>query len=153
MDDARIEIRKSTTQQDEDGGQRDEDEGGAENERDENGGGGEDVGGGEVAGGKKKRSISATTQQPPTGSARRSSTAHDATKTEKIKYGCPKGFKRVTEYLCLHYREKLNGQGVPSTFVDSQKYCQDKSSGATPLYFTNKEEAMKIWEWLSRYLN
>ena len=123
VDDTRIEIRKNTTQQ----GEEDEDGGGGEDENDEDGGGDEndeDGGGGEAAGGKKKRSISDTTQLPPTGTTGRSSTAHDSTGTKEIKYGCPEGFKRVTEYICLHYREKPNGHGVPSTFKDSQNYCR-----------------------------
>ena len=90
-----------------------------------------------TAGRKKKRSVSTATTLPSTGAA-------------KVKYGCPEGFKKVTEYLCLHYRKDSKGNGVASTFDSSKKYCQDQSKGASLLYFKNTAEASKVWKWLGK---
>jgi hypothetical protein len=91
---------------------------------------------------KKKRSVSDTKPRP-----RREA---NVTEISQIKYGCPVGFERVTEYLCLHYWKNSTGTGVSSTFDVSQKYCKDQSMGASLLYFMNTLEALKIWEWLGK---
>ena len=102
---------------------------------------------------KRQTGDSAATKRPSEelASTQRPTTTH--TVAPKTKYGCPVGFSRGTEYVCLHYRNDANGTGVPSTFDASQKYCQDQIKGASLLYFTNYDsEALKIWKWLGNVL-
>ena len=69
---------------------------------------------------------------------------------EEPKYGCPKGFEKLSEYMCVHMRRDTNERAIPSSFSDSKKYCEDKGSGASLLYFRNPTDAFKVWKWLGK---
>ena len=97
---------------------------------------------------KRENEDSDTAPGPDSVTAPRPNTKQDG--TAKTKYGCPVGFTRVTEYVCLHYRNDSNGNAVPSTFEESQKYCQHQNKGASVLYFSNNDEALKTWKWLGK---
>ena len=64
------------------------------------------------------------------------------------KYGCPEGFTKVTEYLCVYSHNETNGKSIPLKFEDAKTLCQDKK--ASLLYFTNEAEAKKVWDWLGK---
>ena len=61
------------------------------------------------------------------------------------KYGCPKGFEKVTEYFCLHLNDERS-----KTIDESKEYCQNQNKEATLLYFSDFDEASKVWEWLGK---
>ena len=69
--------------------------------------------------------------------------------SKEPKYGCPEGFTKVTEYLCLYSHNETDGKSIPLKFEDAKKVCQDKK--ASLLYFANEAEAKKVWEWLGNY--
>ena len=98
---------------------------------------------------KEQNRDSATTQRPSEKSSSTLRPSIKPTTATQPKYGCPVGFTKVTEYVCLHYRNDAKGNGLPSTFDASQKYCKDQNKGASLLYFTNHDaEVLKIWKWL-----
>ena len=69
--------------------------------------------------------------------------------SKKPKYGCPEGFTKVTEYLCLYPHNETDGTSIPLKFEDAKQVCQDKK--ASLLYFANELEAKKVWDWLGKY--
>ena len=73
------------------------------------------------------------------------------------KYGCPPKFERVTEYICLRYGTKEDmdystGKTVKkylvADFETAKLDCNDDR--AKLLYFSNSDEATKIWKWLGK---
>ena len=84
----------------------------------------------------------------------KSSTASTASKVKK--YGCPPKYERITEYICLRYGMKedqdITGKVIKKYFVtdleNAEKDC--KKDSAKLLYFSNPDEAVKIWKWLGK---
>ena len=69
--------------------------------------------------------------------------------SKEPKYGCPEGFTKVTEYLCLYSHNETDGKSILLNFEDAKELCQDKK--ASLLYFANEPEAKKVWDWLGKY--
>ena len=70
---------------------------------------------------------------------------------EESKYGCPDGFQRSSQYMCLHYFHNMDNKGVRKNLNDSKTYCKTKDKNANLLYIDNADEASKIWDWLGEY--
>ena len=93
----------------------------------------------------------------------RSNTARDTTprgrskraasSSEEPKYGCPKDFTKVTEYLCLYSHNNSDGIATPLKFEEAKTFCKDKDEKATLLYFANAAEAKTVWDWLGKNYN
>ena len=64
------------------------------------------------------------------------------------KYGCPSGFDKLSEYMCVHMRRDSKGVANPNTFADAMEYCGSIESSSTLLHFQNPTEASKVWNWL-----
>ena len=69
---------------------------------------------------------------------------------EEPKFGCPEGFEKVSEYMCVHMQQDAYKKAIPNTFKESKEYCEGIESGAHLLYFTSPNDAMKLWKWLGR---
>ena len=69
---------------------------------------------------------------------------------QEPKFGCPEGFKKLSEYMCVHMHQDANKKAIPNTFKDSKEYCKGIDSGANLLYFTSPNDAVKVWEWLGK---
>ena len=76
-----------------------------------------------------------------------------ASSSEEPKYGCPKDFTKVTEYMCLYFHNNSDGIATPLKFEEAKTFCTDKDEKATLLYFANAAEAKTVWDWLGRNCN
>ena len=88
---------------------------------------------------KNEGSIPSNSNQTPTKKRKKRSDSS----VSKPKFGCPDGFEKVNEYLCLDVDNKRT-----RTLTESRQYCQNKYNGATLLYFLNPHEAHTVWKWL-----
>ena len=64
---------------------------------------------------------------------------------EEPKYGCPEGFVRASQYMCLQYFVNMEGFGIRTTLNESEEYCQSRDGKAKLLYIENKDDALTIW--------
>ena len=67
---------------------------------------------------------------------------------EEPKYGCPEGFRRASQYMCLTYFVNMEGFGIRTSLNDSEEYCQTREGNARLLYIENNDEALTIWNQL-----
>ena len=81
------------------------------------------------------------------------SASSSSTSNPKIKYGCPKDFERVSQYMCLHYHSNTEGIGISSTFAKAKAYCKTKGKRSSVLYLENAADALQVWKWLGKYTN
>ena len=91
------------------------------------------------------------------GREKRSTKSNSTIVSNTNKYGCPPKFERVTEYICLRYGTKEDmdystGKTVKkylvADFETAKLDCNDDR--AKLLYFSNSDEATKIWKWLGK---
>ena len=66
------------------------------------------------------------------------------------KYGCPKDFIKLSEYMCIHARKDKTGNPIETEFEDSRSYCTKIVDGASLLYFLNIDDAVRFWKWLGK---
>ena len=64
-------------------------------------------------------------------------------------YGCPSGFKKASEYLCLHLSRNLTGHAIKHTFSQAKFYCESKGRGSNLAFIENIENAQALWKWIS----
>ena len=69
---------------------------------------------------------------------------------EKPKYGCPTGFDRVSQYICLHFRTSPDGNVTQSTYSEAESYCKTRSKDSELVALEKSEDASKIWKWLGK---
>ena len=67
--------------------------------------------------------------------------------TPNSKYGCPKDFIKLSEYMCINIHQDKQSNPIMSVFDDSQLYCRNKNIGASLLYFLNPNDALRFWKW------
>ena len=67
--------------------------------------------------------------------------------TPNSKYGCPKDFIKLSEYMCVNVHQDKLLNPIESVFDDSQIYCKNKNIDATLLYFLNPNDALRFWKW------
>ena len=66
------------------------------------------------------------------------------------KYGCPTNYKRISEYICLRYGTTDDKTvDLVTNYEEAKRHCA--VDGAKLLYFSNSDEALKIWKWLGKY--
>ena len=69
--------------------------------------------------------------------------------------GCPPNYERITEYICLRFgmvrdirTSKPTNKYLVAGFEDAKSECL--VDHAKLLYFSNSDEATKIWKWLGK---
>ena len=72
------------------------------------------------------------------------------TSTKPI-YGCPPGFQKASEYLCLHLSRNSTGHTNKHTFSQSKFYCESKGHGANVVSIANSGDALALWKWISKH--
>ena len=75
----------------------------------------------------------------------------ESTIGNKPMYGCPPGFEKVSEYLCLHLSQNSTGHTNKYTFAQSKFYCENKGNGAKVLSISNSADALALWKWISNH--
>ena len=70
--------------------------------------------------------------------------------TPNSKYGCPKDFIKLSEYMCIHVRKDKTGHPIETEFEDSRSYCTKIVDGASLIYFLNLDDAVRLWRWLGK---
>ena len=65
--------------------------------------------------------------------------------------GCPPGFQKASEYLCLHLSRNSTGHTNKHTFSQSKFYCKSKGHGANVVSISNMADASAIWKWISNH--
>ena len=73
-----------------------------------------------------------------------------STTEEKQKYGCPTGFDRVSQYICLHFRTSPDGNVTQSTYSEAKSYCKSRSKDSELVALENSEDALRVWKWLGK---
>ena len=68
--------------------------------------------------------------------------------TEKQKYGCPAGFKRVSQYMCLHHQNTSDGESSVSTLSEAKSYCKSQNGDADIVSIESSDKAIRTWNWL-----
>ena len=68
--------------------------------------------------------------------------------TEQQKYGCPAGFKRVSQYICLHHQNTSDGESSVSTLSEAKSYCKSRSGDADIVSIESSDKAIRTWNWL-----
>ena len=53
--------------------------------------------------------------------------------------------------MCVRMHRDANKNAIPNTFKESKEYCEGIESGASLLYFTTPNDAVKVWEWLGKH--
>ena len=76
----------------------------------------------------------------------------DAIISTKSIYGCPPGFEKASEYLCLHLSRNSTGHTNKHTFSQSKFYCESKGHGANVVSISNAGDALALWKWISNHL-
>ena len=71
--------------------------------------------------------------------------------SDKPKYGCPPGFQKASEYLCLHLSRNSTGHTNKHTFSQSKFYCKSKGHGANVVSIANSGDALALWKWISKH--
>ena len=71
--------------------------------------------------------------------------------SDKPKYGCPPGFQKASEYLCLHLSRNSTGHTNKHTFSQSKFYCKSKGHGANVVSISNLGDALALWKWISNH--
>ena len=66
-------------------------------------------------------------------------------------YGCPPGFQKASEYLCLHLSRNSTGHTNKRTFSQSKFYCESKGHGANVVSIANSGDALALWKWISKH--
>ena len=66
-------------------------------------------------------------------------------------YGCPPGFQKASEYLCLHLSRNSTGHTNKHTFSQSKFYCESKGHGANVVSIANSGNALALWKWISKH--
>ena len=64
-------------------------------------------------------------------------------------YGCPPGFQKASEYLCLHLSRNSPGHTNKHTFSQSKFYCESKGHGAIVVSISNLADSLSLWKWIS----
>ena len=92
-------------------------------------------------------------------SARKKRDARDSTSgainqqskvSNATKYGCQMNYKRITEYICLRYGTTDDKTvDLVTNYEEAKRHCA--VDGAKLLYFSNSDEALKIWKWLGKH--
>ena len=83
---------------------------------------------------------------------KRSDDDDDEAADEPVYGSCPRDFEKVSDYVCLHWNKDSNGDGNNQTFQRAQSYCQHKGKGVHLLSITSSDEAIRLWNWLGKYL-
>ena len=73
-----------------------------------------------------------------------------STTEEKQKYGCPTGFDRVSQYICLHFRTSPDGNVTQSTYSEAKSYCKSRSKDSELVALENNEDTSRLWIWLGK---
>ena len=68
-----------------------------------------------------------------------------------FRYGCPKDFVKLSEYMCVNLHQDKLLNPIESVFNDSQTYCKNKNIDASLLYFLNPNDAMRFWKWSGKF--
>ena len=83
---------------------------------------------------------------------RRSITKSNSTKTSSTAvHGCPMNYERLTLEgidICLRIGKTKAKKDLIAEFEDAMMYCAQDA--ATLLYFSDFNEALKIWKWLGK---
>ena len=102
--------------------------------------------------GRKRRKRSAKSSSEPSSSTNITLCKSDRTKpidsTMPI-YGCPPGFEKASEYLCLHLSRHSTGHAIKHTFSQAKFYCESKGNGVNLAFIENIENAQALWKWIS----
>ena len=102
--------------------------------------------------GRKRRKRSAKSSSEPSSST--DITLSKSNRTKSIDstmpiYGCPPGFEKASEYLCLHLSRDSTGHAIKHTFSQAKFYCASKGNGANIAFIENIENAQALWKWIS----
>ena len=68
--------------------------------------------------------------------------------TEQQKYGCPAGFNRVSQYICLHHQNTTDGESSVSTLSEAKSYCKSQNADADIVSIESSDKAIRTWNWL-----
>ena len=101
-----------------------------------------------TSGKQKKRSNISTSNTNDTIS---NTNGADSIISTKPIYGCPPGFQKASEYLCLHLSRNSTGHTNKHTFSQSKFYCESKGHGANVVSISNIADASAIWKWISNH--
>ena len=74
----------------------------------------------------------------------------ESTTSKQQKYGCPVGFERVSQYICLQYRSSPDGNATQTTLSEAQSYCRGRDKESDILFIQNNVEALSVWKWLGK---
>ena len=66
-------------------------------------------------------------------------------------YGCPPGFQKASEYLCLHLSRNSTGHTNKHTFSQSKFYCESKGHGANVVSIANSGDVLALWKWIGKH--
>ena len=104
--------------------------------------------------GRKRRKRNAKSSSEP--SSRTSTTLSRTNRSRSIDstksiYGCPPGFQKASEYLCLHLSRNSTGHTNKHTFSQSKFYCESKGHGANVVSISNQGDALALWKWISNH--
>ena len=102
--------------------------------------------------GRKRRKRNAKSSSEP--KSRSSTTLSRTNRSRSIDstksiYGCPPGFEKASEYLCLHLSRDSTGHAIKHTFSQAKFYCASKGNGANIAFIENIENAQALWKWIS----
>ena len=102
--------------------------------------------------GRKRRKRSAKSSSEPSSST--NITLSKSNRTKSIDstmpiYGCPPGFEKASEYLCLHLSRHSTGHAIKHTFSQAKFYCESKGNGVNLAFIENIENAQALWKWIS----
>ena len=100
--------------------------------------------------GRKRRKRSAKSSSEPsssTNTTRNRTNRTSSSDTTKSIYGCPPGFEKASEYLCLHLSRNSTGHAIKHTFSQAKFYCESKGNGANLAFIENIENAQALWKW------
>ena len=93
-----------------------------------------------------------TTSTPGRRKKRSDDDDNDDDADEPVYGSCPRYFEKVSDYMCLHWNKDSNGHGNNQTFQRAQSYCENKGKGGHLLSITSSDEAIRLWNWLGKYL-
>ena len=94
-------------------------------------------------GGIKQPSLNPNSANAANGKRRKRSAS-----TEQQKYGCPAGFKRVSQYICLHHQNTSDGESSVSTLSEAKLYCKSQNGDADIVSIASRDKAIRTWNWL-----
>ena len=72
--------------------------------------------------------------------------------TSNPQYGCPQGFTKLSEYICVHLHQDNDLKAIESAFAESQEYCRNQNVESSLLYFLNLDDALRFWKWSGKHM-